>query len=557
MSPRGPASAGSPPALEAALSRSDLIVASMALGANSIAGWSKREDALARDAAVARCSADVRAIARLHERIRAGEDPLGSAYIALQAPSVRRCTGTTYTPDAIVRSMLESARTQISPQRVVDPGAGSGRFLLRAAQVFPAAALVGVEADPLAALIARANLAAIGAAPRSQILNSDYRRVKLRAGLQSLFIGNPPYVRHHSISAYWKDWLVSRARMLGVRASRLAGLHVHFFVATAFHARPGDFGVLITAAEWLDVNYGSALRALFRGPLGGQGLTLISPTACPFPDAATTAVVTAFRIGARPASVRVRVADDAAGIADLSGGRFVRRSRLEAQSRWSQLTGRSRRRLPGFIELGELCEVHRGQATGANSVWIAGEAEGDLPLSVLFPCVTRARELIAAGRVLESLQRLRKVIDLPVDLDVLERRARASVERFLARARGKGVHRGYLARHRRAWWAIGLRAPAPILATYMARRAPVFSCNPRGARHLNIAHGLYPRDALTEPQLLALVDHLCGNVRRSDGRTYAGGLTKFEPREMERLLVPEPRLLDRPSVECDRSWRRR
>jgi hypothetical protein len=28
-----------------------------------------------------------------------------------------------------------------------------------------------------------------------------------------------------------------------------------------------------------------------------------------------------------------------------------------------------------------------------------------------------------------------------------------------------------------------------------------------------------------------------------EGRTYAGGLTKFEPREMERLLVPHPELL--------------
>jgi adenine-specific DNA-methyltransferase len=28
-----------------------------------------------------------------------------------------------------------------------------------------------------------------------------------------------------------------------------------------------------------------------------------------------------------------------------------------------------------------------------------------------------------------------------------------------------------------------------------------------------------------------------------EGRTYAGGLTKFEPREMERLLVPSPELL--------------
>src|SRR6185312_2765248 len=192
---------------------------------------------------------------------------------------------------------------------------------------------------------------------------------------------------------------------------------------------------------------------------------------------------------------------------------------------------------------GELCAVHRGQATGANAVWIADEAARDLPHSVLFPCVTRARELIAAGRVLENLRHLRHVIDLPADLDVLERGARDSVERFLAKARRKRVHQGYLARHRRAWWAVGLPAPAPILATYMARRAPVFSRNPLGARHINIAHGLYPREALSEAQLAGLVDHLCGNVRMSDGRTYAGGLTKFEPREMQRLLVPEPQLL--------------
>jgi hypothetical protein len=34
----------------------------------------------------------------------------------------------------------------------------------------------------------------------------------------------------------------------------------------------------------------------------------------------------------------------------------------------------------------------------------------------------------------------------------------------------------------------------------------------------------------------------------NDGRTYAGGLTKFEPREMERLLVPRPELLADPAL---------
>ncbi len=39
---------------------------------------------------------------------------------------------------------------------MLDPGTGSGRFLIAAARKFPTADLVAVEADPFAALILRA-----------------------------------------------------------------------------------------------------------------------------------------------------------------------------------------------------------------------------------------------------------------------------------------------------------------------------------------------------------------------------------------------------------------
>jgi adenine-specific DNA-methyltransferase len=61
-----------------------------------------------------------------------------------------------------------------------------------------------------------------------------------------------------------------------------------------------------------------------------------------------------------------------------------------------------------------------------------------------------------------------------------------------------------------------------------------------GARHINIAHGLYPRVTLSEAVMTRLVEGLRGSVSVDDGRTYAGGLTKFEPREMERLTIPNP-----------------
>jgi adenine-specific DNA-methyltransferase len=120
---------------------------------------------------------------------------------------------------------------------------------------------------------------------------------------------------------------------------------------------------------------------------------------------------------------------------------------------------------------------------------------------------------------------------------------RRAIARFLGMARKLGADRVYVAANRKAWWAVGLRHPAPILATYMARRPPAFVRNLAAARHLNIAHGLYPREPLPDTVITNLVEYLSRYTSLTDGRTYAGGLTKFEPGEMERIFVPSPELL--------------
>jgi hypothetical protein len=191
-----------------------------------------------------------------------------------------------------------------------------------------------------------------------------------------------------------------------------------------------------------------------------------------------------------------------------------------------------------MVELGELFRVHRGQVTGSNAVWIAGAAAEILPDRFLLPAITRARELIDAGPLLSAVDHLKRVIDLPVDLAAVNSPDRVAVEKFLAWARKNGADQSYIARHRRAWWSVGYRDPAPILVTYMGRRPPHFTRNAAEARHLNIAHGLYPREDLSTDILDAVIAFLNGSLTGEGGRVYAGGLIKFEPRELERLLIP-------------------
>ncbi|ACY13100.1 class I SAM-dependent methyltransferase [Haliangium ochraceum] len=538
-----------------------------ALGGRRVAGWSAGEEQLVGSGR----ALDSARLEDIRAALRAGRDPLGEAFCALRAPALRRRDGATYTPPAIIAAMLDWARVAFAsgnpgafaagPARIVDPGTGSGRFLCAAGRAFPQAHLLGVELDPLAALMARANLAAAGLAARATVRVGDYRAIALdRAGEgATLFLGNPPYVRHHDIAPRWKRWFSDTAASAGLPASQRAGLHLHFLLATLRHARPGDAGIFVTSAEWLDVDYGRLARALLCGPLGGQRVDILEPTASAFRDAQSTATIVGFRVGARSASVRLRRARSLAELAPLRGGQPVCRELLARSPRWSPLSRpppppalpASLADADKLVELGELCRVHRGQVTGANRVWIEDPDSPPVPEEFLFPAVTRARELFAAGAALTQAHPLRRVIDLPRDLSALPAQQREAVTAFLAWARARGAHESYVARHRRPWWSVKLREPPPILATYMARRPPAFVRNHARARYLNIAHGLYPREPLPAASLDALSVYLSRSVDLGDGRTYAGGLTKFEPREMERLLVPTPQALAARAAHSD------
>ena len=533
----GPFVAGGQDGLQ---SEATLVAVALALGAREVPGWSSAEEQLTGEAG----EVPKAIVADVTARIQDGEDPLGEAFCKLRPPAERRTKGATFTPHTIVDAMVEWAAEFSPPNRIIDPGTGSGRYLVTAGRRIPNASLLGIEIDPLPAMLARANLAVLGLAQRAEVVLGDYRAVSIpRVTGSTLYIGNPPYVRHHLLDASWKTWLIDEATKRGYSASQLAGLHVYFFLATVQKARKGDFGAFITAAEWLDVNYGSLVRELFLGKLGGKRIVLVEPTATPFPDAATTAAITYFQIGAKPKRIKLKRVEKLEQLKNPNGNRVIRRERMEAERRWSHLARAGKKAPDGYIELGELCRVHRGQVTGLNKVWIAGPHSLGLPESVLFPTVTKARELFQAGNAIRDASVLRRVIDLSPNLDVFDSCERKKIGRFLTKAKSLGANKGYVATNRKAWWSVGLREPAPILTTYMARRPPAFVHNPARARHLNIAHGIYPRESFGQNVLKNLVAYLRKSVEVSQGRTYAGGLTKFEPREMERLLVPGLELL--------------
>jgi hypothetical protein len=302
-----------------------------------------------------------------------GHDPLGDLYRGMRSGSERRLWGAFYTPPWILRPMVDWALNQ-KPDRLVDPGCGSGRYAVATARRRPEMEIVAVDLDPVATLLTRAALCHCGAL-RTRVINCDYTTLDVpQIAGRTAFVGNPPYVRHHDLSPQAKAWAVAAAQQLGCSISSLAGLHAYFYLATARLMRPGDVGSFVTSAEWLDVNYGATIRHLLIGRLGLRSLHLVDPTLVPFDDAMTTAIIACFGAAEAASTVilqRVEAPDD---LDSLSEGQPTNTGELAGARRWSPLFSGSKERAPadesGLVPLRAIARVHRGVVTGANEFFV-------------------------------------------------------------------------------------------------------------------------------------------------------------------------------------------
>lgn len=482
--------------------------------------------------------------------IRAGGDPLGDELLRIRPGAERRGAGAFYTPSAIVNPMVTWALSR-EPVRVVDAGCGSGRFAAAVVRARPDLVVVALDTDPLATLLTRAALSVLGA-HNARVLAADFTALSLEpADGPTAWIGNPPYVRHHDLPPTMKAWAAEAGARLGHPFSALSGLHAYFFLATAIQAAPGDFGCYVTSAEWLDVGYGSVIRDLLLDGLGGLSLHAFDPRAIPFADVMTTAVIATFEAGAHPEAVRLARIREPDDLADLGDGRPIPRATLAAMTRWSALFDSQPSEgadplaaVP--VRLGEIARVHRGEVSGGNDFFVLTREQA-AKLCILEwckPAITEGIEILDGGGVVRDEASRRVILAPPRDVD---RKAHPALDRYLKRGErrqpGEDValaHR-YIASRRRPWWFLGRLPAPPIVASYMARRPPAFALNPDRLVLLNIAHGLWPVEQMPDERLTELVAVLNAAAAgfRGKGRTYHGGLEKFEPREMEALIVPD------------------
>lgn len=115
----------------------------------------------------------------------AGLLPETLQYIERSKPSLRKRLGQYFTPEPLRRALVSRLQLQ-QGMRVLDPGVGTGEFLLTCSQFCPGLELYGWDIDPSALAVAPLVI------PNAQFELRDTLRF-YRGPLFDVVVGNPPY----------------------------------------------------------------------------------------------------------------------------------------------------------------------------------------------------------------------------------------------------------------------------------------------------------------------------------------------------------------------------
>lgn len=535
---------------------------------------------------------------------------LEKRYIAATNSEHRKALGQIFTPPRVAQWMTRWVTSKITNGRILDPALGLGIFFRNLWELYHASqpqeemaipststrwmemgkqvdlhsledcsskptlpperdfpyTLDGYEVDPYAA-------AQVGESFVQQGIPLNCRQDDfLMAEIETMYDGiicNPPYIHFqeykHSLTLIQKF-----NQQYGMELNGFSNIYALFLIKALHLLKPGGRAAFILPSEFLNADYGTAIKSLLVETGSLAKLIIFDPSVQVFPGFLTTSAIFLFEQG-WVGEVEMFTVHNVAELDEVESFLYTSSEKsvlqpkrypfdqLDPYVKWRYYYGDLKINLhlqqrANLTPLHTFANVRRGIATGANRFFTVSEADRkrhNIAMEYLTPCLTRASQVqghIFGEQEFSELAEAGKNVFL---LNLTGKTLDASMQEYIRWGEDEGFHRGYLTRNRRPWYSMEPALPADLWVKTFGRSQVVFIENNTRALHLTCFHGIYLNMLGYQYRkviFLYLITDLAREIFEGQKREYGSGLGKFEPNDIRNANVLDFRQLATPDL---------
>ena len=451
--------------------------------------------------------------------------------------------GQFFTPFEVAVFMCRWVMQENNDTKIYDPAFGLGSFYFAAKSLSENIKFSGMEVDNKIYNFFNQNFS-----------NQDSITIDCNNYFESwgkkyeAIICNPPYMRFQKFKGR-KKVFSDFERNLNVKLIGYTNIASAFLIKSLSELKYNGRLAYIMPLEFLNTGYGKIVKTHLLESNKLKFLIQIISEKEIFPDVTTSIGIILAHNNNKDDCVKFYSISNTKSLTRVLSKRpqfSVRSSQLNPHNKWMSLFKKETLKLDqkNLLPLSYYGAFTRGIATGANSFFSLSSSKYEnlkLPRSALKYCITKSNQVRANILTKDDIKQMEKNDSDIFILDIDNKTYNKRVKKYILYGEKKGVHLRYLTSKRNPWYRIEKRQPAPILFGVFSRNTFKIIRNYSSALNLTCYHGFYPNifgQSLIDMLFLYFHSKACYMALQKSARIYGDNLKKFEPNDLNELLVP-------------------
>lgn len=429
-----------------------------------------------------------------------------------------------------------------SPTCIYDPAFGMGAFYYAAKKKGFNGIFRGSEIDTISFNYFHLH---VKKTKKLLVLNEDYFDTWSKNSFPCI-VCNPPYSKFQNISNR-KIIFQKLQTLLGIKISGFTNLASAFLMKAVYELADNGRLAFLMPSEFLNTGYGEKVKEYLLNNGSIDNIIQIEDEKGSFNSVTTTVCIVLFIKNKSKQSITFSKINDISNIKVVFCN-TIKLQDISIKEKWQKYFEKEKHIISNsnFVPLSFYGKFVRGIATGANEFFILNSQnikKYKLSNDEVSICITKSNQIKTS--ILDN-QTIVDKINKNDNIFILNLNNKTNlsqqVKTYIEYGELQGYHQRYLTKNRKPWYLIENRNPSPILFGVFTREKLKIIRNYTNAKNLTCFHGFNLKQNFASDIIDKLFIYLkskrAENTLISNRRIYGNNLTKFEPNDLNSMLVP-------------------